>query len=55
MHRQSTWFLILCHLQWLIHVGGQNGQQVINATDEEGTLDKHREGIETQGETKLHI
>lgn len=28
---------ILCHLQRVVDVGGQDGQQVIYATDEEGS------------------
>lgn len=28
---------ILCHLQRVVDVGGQDGQEVINATDEEGS------------------
>lgn len=28
---------ILCHLQRVVDVGGQDGQEVINAADEEGS------------------
>lgn len=33
---------ILCHLQRLVDVGGQDGQKVINATDQESTCKTER-------------
>lgn len=30
---RSMWIPVLGHLQWLVHIGRQNGQQVVNAAN----------------------